>query len=112
VVDHLRSLADGGARSVVVSPIGFLSDHMEVLYDLDHEAAGAAKSVGLRFERAGTVGVHPRFITMIRKLIEERISDDAAREAIGQYGPNWDACAADCCPAPGRRMPTDCSPWA
>jgi protoporphyrin/coproporphyrin ferrochelatase len=102
VVDHLRSLAAGGVRSVVVSPIGFLSDHMEVLYDLDYEAAEAAKSLGLRFERAGTVGVHPRFIAMIRKLIEERISDDAPREAIGQYGANWDVCAANCCPAPMR----------
>jgi ferrochelatase len=102
VVDHLHALADSGAKCVVVAPIGFLSDHMEVLYDLDHEAAETAKSLGLRFERTGTVGVHPRFITMLRKLIEERLSDEAPREAIGQYGPNWDACASDCCPAPLR----------
>ena len=75
---------------------------MEVLYDLDHEAADAAQSLGLRFERAGTVGIHPRFIAMLRKLIEERLSDDVPREAIGQFGPNWDVCAADCCPAPVR----------
>lgn len=102
VVDHLCSLADSGVRSVVVSPIGFLSDHMEVLYDLDHEAAQAANSLGLRFERAGTVGLHPQFVTMLRKLIEERMSDEAPREAIGQYVPNWDVCAANCCPAPAR----------
>jgi ferrochelatase len=102
VVDHLRVLAESAVRSVVVVPIGFLSDHMEVLFDLDSEAADAAKSLGLRFERAGTVGVHPRFIAMIRKLIQERISDDFPREAIGEYGPNWDVCAADCCPAPVR----------
>jgi len=56
----------------------------------------------MTFVRAGTVGVHPQFMTMLRKLIQERLSDDVPREAIGQYGPNWDVCPADCCPAPVR----------
>lgn len=102
IVDHLRELGGRGVTAVVVSPIGFLSDHMEVLYDLDYEAADAAKSQGLAFVRAGTVGVHPRFVTMLRKLIQERLSDAVPREAIGQYGPNWDECPVDCCPAPRR----------
>lgn len=102
IVDHLRELKAQGASAVVVAPIGFLSDHMEVLYDLDCEAADAAESLGLAFARAGTVGVHPRFITMLRKLIQERLSGDVPREAIGKYGPNCDVCPVDCCPAPRR----------
>jgi protoporphyrin/coproporphyrin ferrochelatase len=102
IVDYLGELKERGTSAVVVAPIGFLSDHMEVLYDLDAEAADAAKELGLPFARAGTVGTHPRFITMIRKLIQERLSENAPREAIGQYGPNWDTCPVDCCPAPLR----------
>lgn len=103
IVDHLRELHRQGIRDVVVAPIGFLSDHMEVLYDLDHEAAQACAEMGLNMVRAGTVDTHPRFVQMIRKLVEERISDDVVREAIGRYGPNWDVCPEDCCPAPLRR---------
>ncbi|MFO1091875.1 MAG: ferrochelatase [Planctomycetaceae bacterium] len=105
IVEYLRELKAQGASAVVVAPIGFLSDHMEVLYDLDCEAADAAKSLGLAFARAGTVGVHPRFITMLRKVIQERLSGDVPREAIGKYGPNWDVCPVDCCPAPQRQRP-------
>ena len=102
ILDHLRQLHDRGTRNVVIAPLGFLSDHMEVLYDLDYEAAGLSAELGLSMIRAGTVGTHPRFVTMIRKLVEERLRG-APREATGQYGPNWDACPADCCPAPVRR---------
>jgi ferrochelatase len=101
IVEHLRQLKQAGEQCVVVAPVGFLSDHMEVLYDLDYEAAQAASEIGLTMVRAGTVGTHPRFVTMIRKLIEERLRDEP-REAIGNYGPNWDVCAAGCCPAPMR----------
>jgi ferrochelatase len=101
IVEHLRSLREAGEQQVVVAPVGFLSDHMEVLYDLAYEAAQVAGEIGLTMVRAGTVGTHPRFVTMIRKLIEERLRD-APREALGRFGPNWDACAADCCPAPVR----------
>lgn len=99
IVDHLQALHTAGATSVVVAPVGFLSDHLEVLYDLDVEAAQAARNLKLNFARAQTVGVHPRFIAMIRKLIEERISG-RPKEAIGRYGPNWDECPPDCCPPP------------
>jgi len=102
VVDHLRAVHARGQQIVALAPIGFLSDHMEVLYDLDYEAAEAAQSLGMQFVRAGTVGVHPRFITMLRKLIRERMSDEASREAIGSFGANWDVCAVNCCPAPAR----------
>ena len=102
IVDHLRDQYHAGVRDIVVAPIGFLSDHLEVLYDLDDEAAQACAEVGLNMIRAGTVGVHPRFVEMIRKLVQERLSEDVVREAVGKYGPNWDICAMDCCPAPMR----------
>jgi protoporphyrin/coproporphyrin ferrochelatase len=102
VGDFLRELKSQGARVVVIAPIGFISDHMEVLFDLDEEAAGVATELGLAFQRTGTVGTHPRFVTMIRKLIEERIDPGTPRESMGQYGPNWDVCPVACCPAPVR----------
>jgi ferrochelatase len=102
ILDHLHSLHQEGVRDVIVLPVGFLSDHMEVLYDLDDEAQKLADELGMAMVRAATVGTHPRFVAMVRKLIEERICPEAPREAIGQYGPNWDVCPAGCCPAPKR----------
>ncbi len=101
ICDFLRSLATAGTRKVVISPVGFLSDHMEVLYDLDDEAKKCCDSLGMKMSRAATPGAHPKFVSMIRKLIQERISD-GPRECIGQYGPNHDVCPTDCCPAPPR----------
>jgi ferrochelatase len=102
ILDHLRDLHGRGVRRVVVLPIGFLSDHMEVLFDLDEEARGVCDELGMSMERAKTVGVHPRFVTMIRKLIEERLTAGTPREAVGRYPANWDVCPVDCCPAPQR----------
>ena len=99
IIDYLRELHSSGIDSVVISPIGFLSDHMEVLYDLDDEARRFCDAKGIRMARAGTPGNHPQFVTMIRKLIEERICG-RAREGIGQFPPNHDFCPIDCCPAP------------
>ena len=61
---------------MIVAPIGFVSDHMEVLFDLDEEAAERAAALGMRLVRAGTVGTHPAFVAMIRELIEERMTAD------------------------------------
>lgn len=83
------------SRDVVVSPIGFISDHMEVLYDLDTEAAKRAAALGLNLIRSGTAGTHPRFISMIRELIEERI------EGL----PDAEPCLENCCPASIRPFP-------
>lgn len=102
VLEALRELRAKGARDVIVSPVGFLSDHMEVLYDLDHEAHHLCDELGLNFVRAGTAGVHPAFVRMIRELIEERISGKADRCAMGTLPASHDVCAADCCPAPVR----------
>jgi len=98
--DVLRGLEPGG--SVVVVPIGFISDHMEVLYDLDTEARAIADERGLHMVRAATVGVHPKFLLMICELILEK-TVQAEPRAVGKYGPSQDVCRADCCPAPPRR---------
>jgi ferrochelatase len=100
ILDHLRVLAESGAREVVVAPIGFVSDHMEVLYDLDVAAGACAAQLGLVLVRAATAGVHPRFVQMVRELLEERLSPDAARLHLGALGPSPDTCAHDCCPRP------------
>ena len=105
VLDHLRGVKTRGlASSVVLAPIGFISDHMEVLYDLDVEARQLCNSFNLPMVRAKTVGIHPRFIAMIRELIQERTSSGTERQALGSLGPRPDTCAADCCPAPQRPM--------
>jgi ferrochelatase len=98
--DVLREM-DGGT-DVVVAPIGFISDHMEVIYDLDTDAQAIAHERGVNLVRAPTVGVHPRFVEMIRELIAERLGLCQPR-AIGQYPASHDVCRADCCPAPARR---------
>ena len=72
VNDHLRALKDKGVPGVVVVPIGFVSDHMEVIYDLDTEARATAEEIGLPFARAATAGVDPRFVAMVRDLLLER----------------------------------------
>jgi ferrochelatase len=108
ICDYLRELgASGRARDVVVVPIGFLSDHIEVLFDLDTQAREVAAQAGLNMVRAATVGVHPKFITMIRELIVERVSGAAERPALGTLGAEPDVCGADCCPRPQRPVMHD-----
>jgi ferrochelatase len=103
VSDALRQLAAGGATDVVVVPLGFISDHMEVVYDLDTEARAISESLGLNMIRAGTAGTHPLFVSMIRELIEERLSGCPAR-SLGVFGPRENLCREDCCPAPPRSL--------
>jgi ferrochelatase len=86
ILDHLGTLAADGVKDVVVAPIGFISDHMEVLYDLDDEAATLAEQLGLNFVRAGTAGTHPSIIAMLKQLIESPVV----------------VCSEGCCPAPAR----------
>lgn len=108
ICDHLESLAGANVQDVVVSPLGFISDHLEVLYDLDDEAATRAQELGLSMQRASTVGTHPDFVAMIRELIEERISE-APRRALGMRGPNHDTCPPGCCAYNPRRRPSAAS---
>jgi ferrochelatase len=97
--DHLRQLKAEGAANVVVVPIGFLSDHMEVVYDLDIEARETARALGLKLVRAKTIGTHPRFVRMIRELVVERITGAIDRPALGTMGASHDVCPSDCCPS-------------
>ena len=87
VSDHLRALADKGVKDVVVAPIGFVSDHMEVVYDLDYEAQKVARELGMNMVRARTAGTHPVFVKMIRELMLERINNEVPANI----------CAPDCC---------------
>ena len=82
---------------VVVQPIGFQSDHMEVVYDLDMEAAEHASELELPYVRAGTAGTHPEFVSMIRQLVEERMTANPTRLALGTRGPTHDICPMNCC---------------
>ena len=97
ILDALRTLANQGTRDVVVVPIGFVSDHLEVLYDLDFEARQLSDSLGLSMVRAGTVGTAPKFVSMIRELVLERIEPGHPRRAVGTFGPSHDVCPTDCC---------------
>ncbi len=99
--DHLEALHAEGVESVVVTPIGFISDHMEVMFDLDTEAKATAERLGLGYSRAGTVGTDPRFIAAIVELIEERRVDGPVR-ALGELAVRPDFCVDGCCPAPQR----------
>ncbi len=83
----------------MIAPIGFVSDHMEIVYDLDTEARRLCEEMGLNMVRAPTAGTHPAFIKMIRELILERISLDAAPRYLGVRGANEDVCAVSCCQA-------------
>jgi len=102
ILDYLRESKEKNlASAVVLAPISFISDHMEVLYDLDIEAKNLCEELSQPMARAKTVGVHPKFIAMIRELILER-TEGAERRALGSLGPRQDVCAEDCCPAPQR----------
>jgi protoporphyrin/coproporphyrin ferrochelatase len=97
VCDHIHSLAARGVKDVIVSPIGFVSDHMEILFDLDVEAREAAAGAGVGFARAQTAGTHPAFVAMIRELIQERLDPVVPRRALGRFGPSHDICLGGCC---------------
>ena len=103
--DELAGLASAGVREVLVVPLGFVSDHMEVVYDLDDQAAATAQEHGVTMARAATVGTHPRFVAMLVDLLEEAAAVRPDRPAIGSFGPRPDVCAPGCCPAPARRQP-------
>ncbi len=99
ILDHLRKLKEQETRAVIVHPVGFLSDHMEVLYDLDEEARNLCNELGLPMVRSRTVGTHRGFVRMLRELICERVQLTPAEERrfLGQFGPAHDVCPTDCC---------------
>ncbi|UQI47464.1 ferrochelatase [Streptomyces sp. HU2014] len=103
ICDHLETLRGEGAPAVVMVPIGFVSDHMEVKYDLDTEATAKAAELGLPAARAATVGADPRFAAAVRELVLERAATERGerpeRCALGALGPSHDLCPVGCCPA-------------
>lgn len=109
VNDHLEELAQQGVTSVALVPIGFVADHMEVVYDLDTEAKATAERLGLRFARAASPNADPRYAAMIRDLILERAAAERGehpqRPALGELGAKADTCAIDCCVNPRSSRP-------
>ncbi|MCC5035932.1 ferrochelatase [Streptomyces sp. WAC 00631] len=102
ICDHLEELHGAGAPAVVMVPIGFVSDHMEVIYDLDTEAMAKATALDLPVARAGTVGADARFVAGIRELVLERAAAERGEEvrrcALGDLGPSHNVCPVGCCP--------------
>jgi ferrochelatase len=99
--EHLRTLAAAGTRAVVVCPTGFVADHLEVLWDLDHEAAQTAADLGLHYARAATAGTHPGFVAAIRELVQEQVAGIAPK-TLGSLGICGAPCPTGCCPPPAR----------
>lgn len=115
ILSHLKQLKDLNVRNIVVMPVGFISDHLEVLFDLDYEAQELAKELGIKMVRAATVGTHPLMISALRQLIAERVLPNELKLVVGQFPPNHDVCPVDCCPAPQRpigRPPASAGPGA
>ncbi|HEX4786888.1 MAG TPA: ferrochelatase [Actinospica sp.] len=112
VCDHLRQRAAAGAKAVLLVPIGFVSDHMEVIYDLDTQAAEVAGKLDLPFARAATPGVAPAFVSMVRELLTERAAaergEPVPRPGLSALGRKPDVCAAGCCPNPRGLKPALC----
>ncbi|MFD9462327.1 ferrochelatase [Streptomyces sp. NPDC060027] len=103
ICDHLEELHGAGVAAAVMVPIGFVSDHMEVLYDLDTEATAKAAELGLPVRRSATVGSDPRFAAAVRDLVLERAAAESGRRvtpcALGALGASHDLCPVGCCPA-------------
>lgn len=111
--EALRGFADSGCTDVCVAPIGFISDHMEVIFDLDTEAQATAQSLGIRMRRAATAGTSEAFIGGIVQLLIERAAiarGEGARGARVDIGcePARAVCAVDCCPNPRGQRPSLC----
>lgn len=97
ILQELDLLKATSVRDVIVVPIGFVSDHLEVLYDLDMEASQHSRELGMSMIRIPTVGADPRFVSMIRELVEERIAENPDRRFLGLFGPSHDICPINCC---------------
>lgn len=117
VSDHLRSLREAGVPGAAVAPIGFISDHMEVVYDLDTEARETAEQIGLPFARAATVGTHPAFVSGLVDLVVERAAiaggEQPDQPYVGGRGPSYAVCPVGCCPNSRADRPAACGvDWA
>ena len=97
ILDHIRMVKGDGYTQLVVAPVGFISDHLEVVYDLDRQAKERCDALGITMVRAGTAGLHPSMVSMFRELIEEQIRPGTKPRVYGN-GAAWPAaCPPDCC---------------
>ena len=103
VADHLCALADSGTRAVIVCPIGFVADHIEVIWDLDSELAEQAESLGVALARATTPNAQPRYARLALDLLDENRHGLQPARVVGPqpvpgYGSsvNGQFCTADC----------------
>ncbi|KAA5544624.1 ferrochelatase [Roseiconus nitratireducens] len=104
VCDTIAAMDDANKlQQLVIVPIGFVSDHMEVIYDLDDEAAKLCRERGIAMSRAATPGTNASFVAMIRKLVQERLGQRSTKDFVGDLGPWHDVCPADCCQYTPRR---------
>jgi ferrochelatase len=112
VGDRIEELAELGVTAVVVVPVGFVADHVEVVYDLDTEARAVAEKLGVTMVRAATAGLDPRFVAMVRELLLERAAaergEQPSRAVVGDLGPSWDVCPPGCCANPRGPRPAVC----
>ncbi|QGJ70189.1 Ferrochelatase [Planctomycetales bacterium 10988] len=106
ICDYLEAIHEEGVQDAVICPIGFLSDHMEVLYDLDTEAKELCEKLGINMLRTPTIGTHPQFVSMIRDLVLERAEHWNQRPALGKWSSSHDVCPLHCCPRPVRPQMT------
>ncbi|MGW7489560.1 ferrochelatase [Streptomyces sp. NPDC054786] len=115
ICDHLEEQHAAGVPAVVMAPIGFVSDHMEVKYDLDTEATAKAAELGLPVTRSATVGADPRFAAAVRDLLLERAATERGRTpercALGALGAGHDLCPIGCCPARAPRPAAAGADW-
>lgn len=102
--DALRESAGLATKAVVIVPIGFVSDHIEVIWDLDNEARAIAEEEGLRFIRVATPGKSEEFVSGLVDLLEERLAN-SERKALSPLGPWADFCAVGCCPNLRHELP-------
>lgn len=103
--DALRVAAGANSKAAIVIPIGFVSDHIEVVWDLDNEAKTIAEKLGMRFIRVATPGKSHEFVLGLADLLQERLSN-AERTALSPLGPWADFCPAGCCPNPRHELPS------
>ena len=106
VCDSIAEMDDANKLThLVIAPVGFISDHMEVMFDLDEEAAQVCRERGIAMARAATAGTHPKFVSMIGQLVQERLGTRQTKDALGDLGPWHDVCPDDCCLYTPRRPP-------
>lgn len=98
ILDHIKTLKEGGVKNLIIHPIGFVSDHMEVIYDLDHEARMLCDDLQIRMWRVPCAGTNPKFIEMIRDLILENTEPGRIKKYVGKLGLLSESCPPECCP--------------